>query len=189
MAITGWYGKLPALGDFASRRLPQDFIQSWDDWLQRELAESQTILGEAWLECYLTSHIWRFVLTQGCLDSRAWAGILVPSVDRVGRYFPLCLAMQTEPDNPPSPLWFDTLEACARAALGGADVETFEAALAAQPSPQPSGDDVTVILPSNRGNVSGSSFWFTGSFLAPEHCLRVPGMPDAQAYVSMLKPA
>ena len=32
--IPGWYGKLPSLGDFASRRLGADFIPPWDAWLQ-----------------------------------------------------------------------------------------------------------------------------------------------------------
>ena len=28
--IPGWYGKIPSLGDFASRRLPQSFVAAWD---------------------------------------------------------------------------------------------------------------------------------------------------------------
>ncbi|MCK5122292.1 MAG: DUF2094 domain-containing protein, partial [Methylococcales bacterium] len=28
----GFYGKLPSVGDFVSRRLSQDFISSWDVW-------------------------------------------------------------------------------------------------------------------------------------------------------------
>ena len=31
--VPGWYGKLPSLGDFASRRLEADFIEPWDLWL------------------------------------------------------------------------------------------------------------------------------------------------------------
>ena len=27
---TGWYGKLPASGDFVTRRLPPSFIEPWD---------------------------------------------------------------------------------------------------------------------------------------------------------------
>ena len=33
MAAPGWHGKLPTLGDFASRRLEAPFIEAWDGWL------------------------------------------------------------------------------------------------------------------------------------------------------------
>ena len=84
----GWYGKLPALGDFAQRRLEQDFIVGWDTWLQSVIVDSQRILGGNWLSAYLRAPVWRFVLAPGVVDSRNWSGILLPSVDRVGRYFP-----------------------------------------------------------------------------------------------------
>jgi type VI secretion system protein ImpM len=91
----GWYGKLPTLGDFASRRLSADFIEPWDIWLGEGLAAQRETLGEAWLDAYLHSPTWRFVLMPGTLlglePQRALAGVLMPSVDRVGRYFPLTL--------------------------------------------------------------------------------------------------
>ena len=31
--VPGWFGKLPGLGDFASRRLPDTFVAAWDRWL------------------------------------------------------------------------------------------------------------------------------------------------------------
>ena len=94
-SIPGWYGKLPTLGDFASRRLDGDFIEPWDLWLGEGLAAQREMLGEAWLEAYLRSPVWRFVLMPGALpglqQDGALAGVLMPSVDRVGRYFPLTL--------------------------------------------------------------------------------------------------
>ena len=38
VVLPGWYGKLPALGDFASRRLPPEFVEPWDRWLAAGLA-------------------------------------------------------------------------------------------------------------------------------------------------------
>ncbi|MGO8543079.1 TagF domain-containing protein, partial [Rhizobium leguminosarum] len=32
-ALPAWFGKLPGMGDFAHRRLPQDFLAAWDQWL------------------------------------------------------------------------------------------------------------------------------------------------------------
>jgi type VI secretion system protein ImpM len=92
-SVPGWFGKLPALGDFASRRLSSEFIAEWDAWLQRSLAASRRQLGERWLELYLTSPIWRFALLSRACGPDAWAGVLMPSVDNVGRYFPLTIAL------------------------------------------------------------------------------------------------
>jgi type VI secretion system protein ImpM len=89
----GWYGKLPGLGDFASRRLSDEFIHAWDAWLQEVLRATRGTLGEGWLDCYLTMPIWRFVLLPGLVGPTGWAGVLMPSVDRVGRQFPLTLAL------------------------------------------------------------------------------------------------
>ena len=99
-AIPGWYGKLPTLGDFASRRLDGDFIEPWDLWLGDGLAGQRETLGEAWLDAYLASPTWRFVLMPGTLagldGDPAFAGVLMPSVDRVGRYFPLTLVSRLQ---------------------------------------------------------------------------------------------
>lgn len=93
--VPGWYGKLPTLGDFASRRLGPEFIEPWDLWLGDGLAAQRDALGEAWLDAYLNSPMWRFVLMPGVLaplkSQRVLAGVLMASVDRVGRYFPLTL--------------------------------------------------------------------------------------------------
>ena len=98
-SIAGWYGKLPSLGDFATRRLPPDFVEPWDEWLAGGLAAWREA-DDAWLQAYLSAAPWCFVLGPQVLPSRrglgsvapAWAGVLMPSVDRVGRYFPLTLA-------------------------------------------------------------------------------------------------
>ena len=87
----GWFGKLPILGDFASRRLPEAFIKPWDDWLQASLAASRQAIGERWLDLYLTFPVWRFVVPAGLIADSCWIGVLLPSVDRVGRCFPLTI--------------------------------------------------------------------------------------------------
>jgi len=99
----GWYGKLPTLGDFAQRRLPPDFVQAWDDWLAHELAAWQGVDPAGWLERYLAGPSWRFLLLPGSVpgwrSDDTMAGVLMPSVDCVGRYFPFTLAWQ-EPGTP-----------------------------------------------------------------------------------------
>lgn len=93
--IPGWHGKLPSLGDFASRRLAPAFLDPWDRWLGQSLLALQTTRPTDWLADYLHCPSWRFLLCPGVLPGpaggEAWAGVLLPSVDRVGRYFPLTL--------------------------------------------------------------------------------------------------
>lgn len=91
LGIAGWYGKLPTLGDFASRRLPPEFIETWDQWLARGLADWQAREAD-WVQHYLQGPSWRFLIGPGVIGAVSWAGVLMPSVDQVGRYFPLCIA-------------------------------------------------------------------------------------------------
>lgn len=92
----GWFGKLPSLGDFASRRLSSEFIELWDAWLSRGLADWQASAPDDWLTHYLAGPSWCFIVLPATLPAfcgtMAWAGVLMPSVDRVGRYFPFTLA-------------------------------------------------------------------------------------------------
>jgi type VI secretion system protein ImpM len=112
----GFYGKVPDLGDFVSRRLPMDFIQPWDSWLQDAITRSREQLDSEWLDVYLTSPIWRFVLSPGIAGSSAWAGVMMPSVDRVGRYFPFTIANKLDSGIDPFLLvrsgqaWFESAE-------------------------------------------------------------------------------
>ena len=146
----GWYGKLPSLGDFASRRLPPEFIEPWDLWLGERIAALRVALGAGWLDAYLSSPTWRFVLMPGAMPGalpglpigQAWAGVLMPSVDRVGRYFPLTLATPVAlwpgPASALEPLlaWLQQLEDLALAALQDDwRIDQIEQALQQLPAP------------------------------------------------------
>lgn len=91
----GWHGKLPTVGDFVTRGLDPDFVSAWDDWISTGLAALRTRYDGNWLDDYLASPVWRFMLTPGFLPAplhdQVWAGVLMPSVDRVGRYYPLTI--------------------------------------------------------------------------------------------------
>ena len=142
---------MPCLADFASRRLPNEFISVWDAWLQRSIAASRERLGERWLDIFLTSPMWRFVLGAGVCGDAAWAGLLVPSVDKVGRYFPLTLASPLGRSPPDlrgiiaNHGWYAELERIALSALSvDFSVAALEDALAGNPlrcdSTSPAGD-------------------------------------------------
>jgi len=122
--VSGFYGKLPSHGDFLQRGVSDEFVNHWDAWLQEGMARSRSELGEAaWLEVFLTSPLWRFALASGVVGGPVWAGILLPSVDRVGRYFPLTIVAELPPGVLPFELavagngWFDWAETLARRTL------------------------------------------------------------------------
>jgi type VI secretion system protein ImpM len=88
----GFFGKIPARGDFVRAGLPREFVAPWDEWLQAILPASRAILGEAWLPAWMEAPVWRFCLGPGHCGPQAAIGVLLPSVDRAGRHFPLTLA-------------------------------------------------------------------------------------------------
>ena len=92
------FGKLPSHGDFLRRRASDAFVDAWDAWLRECLAASHGALGERWLDVYLTSPAWRFFLAAGTCGPAPVIGLMVPSVDRVGRYFPLTLVSELPDD-------------------------------------------------------------------------------------------
>ena len=94
----GFYGKLPSHGDFLRRRVSDAFVTVWDEWLQRSLAASKSALGARWLDVYLTSPAWRFACAAGVVGQRSVIGLMVPSVDRVGRYFHLTVVAELPDD-------------------------------------------------------------------------------------------
>lgn len=128
-ASLGFYGKAPCIGDFVSRRLTRSFIDPWDRWLQTAIGSSRELLGPEWLDIYLTSPIWRFALAAGICGEAAATGILVPSVDKIGRYFPLTLVLALPAFTNPFLLlgatssdWFRILETAARSVLEDSEV-------------------------------------------------------------------
>ena len=98
----GFFGKLPINGDFIQRNLSQRFVHRWDSWLQNNLLAFQQHFGNQWAEHYLTSPIWRFFISPGVIDNHAYIGIMAPSVDRVGRYFPMTIAVPVDPKQTPA---------------------------------------------------------------------------------------
>ena len=86
--VYGFYGKLPAVGDFVQRNLPSTTIAALDAWLQQGMyLLSQQ--GQTFEDSYMVSHVGFFVIPAQVWADQPVAGIIMPSVDRVGRLFPL----------------------------------------------------------------------------------------------------
>jgi len=129
----GFFGKIPSHGDFVSRRLSSDFVGVWDGWLAESVTQSREQLGDRWLDCYLTSPVWKFAISAGLCGESAWAGVVIPSVDKVGRYYPLTLGAQLSPEHGPLEAleslngWYGTAEQLALSCLADDfDFDTFD---------------------------------------------------------------
>lgn len=140
MAI-GIFGKLPDKRDFVQTGMPPELMGVMDPWLQAAVAQSRNDMGQGWLETYLASPIWRFWLGSR-VAGRPILGALMPSVDGVGRYFPLmCAGIYDAPIAPPDvnsqDEWFETLEGHMLAALSdGATFDSLTSGVAAMDPPE-----------------------------------------------------
>ncbi|HEY1935672.1 MAG TPA: type VI secretion system-associated protein TagF [Acetobacteraceae bacterium] len=182
--IAGFYGKLPARGDFVRAALPRDFTDPWDGWLAGVMAASRAAMGNDWLPAFLESPVWRFALPAGLCGERAVLGLMLPSVDRAGRYFPLTFAaLFADPppsaDSPSAGAWLDRCETAGRAALEE-DAE-----------PDRLNDMMGRPEMSARTDTGGNStmqsvWWSDGSPRVPAGRLSLSGLPDAVTYATML---
>lgn len=120
--LCGAFGKIPQQSDFISHHLPDDFTDYWHRWLQSSLSISREQLGEQWLNAYLVSPIWHFAIMPGVVGEKAVIGVIIPSVDEVGRYFPLTIAHTGEHQVWSAYLngktWYGSIEKIALYALG-----------------------------------------------------------------------
>lgn len=131
MILPGFYGKIPATGDFVTRRLTGDFVHLWDRWLAQHLVP---LFGS---EFWPSTTALRFLA--GPASFGASAGIILQSADRVGRQFPLSVVAQLAEapvELADAEAWFSGIEEAALAAQNGElTPDEFDAALAALPVP------------------------------------------------------
>ena len=85
----GFYGKLPARGDFLRWGLPPDCIAGLDAWACAALVASRAIHGDKWTNIWLNAPVWRFRLAKEVCGRSPVIGMLMPSADKAGRHFPL----------------------------------------------------------------------------------------------------
>jgi type VI secretion system protein ImpM len=204
----GFYGKLPMRGDFVGRRLAQDFILPWDEWLQRVLQAGQGSLEDAWLGHYLNSPIWHFTLGAGLCGPAAMVGVMIASVDSVGRCFPLTVAVPLQGRSAPALAALAAAEWCAAAeavALGALEPDRafgdFESAVAGLAAPGEAIGEIgpgPAMTPIDAGLVPAllrvtadpaacrSSLWWTeGTPDVPGVSLRADGLPSPQQAVAL----
>ncbi len=179
-AVTaGFFGKLPARGDFVRTGLSRDFTDPWDAWLSAVMAATRTEAGDTWLPAFLEAPVWRFLLPAGLCGPRAAIGLMIPSVDRAGRYYPLTFAALTDHPgiliNPAADAWLDRCEEAGREAL---ELDTTPDEIAE-----------TIGVPNLAATIqqcSVSEWWTEGSPRVHPVRVQYDGLPDASHYAEML---
>jgi len=93
----GCFGKIPIRGDFISHGLPRDLQSVLETWIRAGLQRAKASPG--WRDAYMSSPIWQFAAAPDFFGEKAWCGVMMPSVDTIGRVFPLVIAIQREAIN------------------------------------------------------------------------------------------
>jgi type VI secretion system protein ImpM len=150
--IPGFFGKIPATGDFVVRRLDRTFVRFWDRLAARHLAKLiETGLWPSQLGL-------RFLLQAG--RHGPMVGVTVPSSDRVGRRFPLAAAASCAEAGPDmvarTTLWLSGVEKILITARDESmDADRLADMLAGLPFPS--------LSPSKAGVLEGLLLWIDGA--------------------------
>jgi type VI secretion system protein ImpM len=166
---TGFWGKIPSRGDFVGSGLPRDLVNAWDHWMSAALTASRAELGEAWHSAWMEAPVWCFTTAAGLLGVASVSGLWLPSVDLVGREFPLLIATLGQADA----AWSAAAEMAGRCAL--TDLLTPQDLVA-----RLRGGDVP-------SSVSAGSHWWTDGAPRVRPCHRhFQALPGATEFAAML---
>jgi len=196
--MAGYFGKLPARADFVIGQCPKGFLRVWEPFLLKGLAQSRQDLGSHWKEAYMTMPVWRFDLeTRGedpaGSDRHRLAGAFMPSVDRVGREYPMTLVAEYQTGGGVSAeAWYDAAETVLLGALEeDAAFDRFQDAVTGLGSPDDDGGlelDGRIDLPAEEETaaVAASSFWCRAGQTG--FAFKCGGMPEAGSFWRLLLP-
>ncbi len=165
--VSGFYGKIPARGDFVGAGLPRAVVDAFDGWMRASLEASRNALGDDWQACWMEAPVWRFAAPVAGVPL---GGVWLPSIDRVGRAFPLVLATDAACAGS---AWLDAVEQIGIAAVT-ADVppDTFAARLADLP-PDPC--------------EPAYGWWSAGGPHRGPGRIEVAGLPDPAGFAAFLR--
>ncbi len=159
----GFFGKVPEQGDFVASRFDRGLREPLDRWAQAALAHCRRVRGERWKDAFLAMPPFRFVLGAHLVGGEPAIGVMVASVDRVGRPFPLFLSQRLSGHRGPTRLlarqqrWFEDAEALAVSARGSVlrldDLDRRLTHLV----PEPPAPDPAL----SAGREADRSFWWT----------------------------
>jgi type VI secretion system protein ImpM len=188
---SGFFGKIPARGDFVRAGLPSSFVAAWDAWFQDAIARSRALLGTEWLPAWLEAPVWRFALDASVCGTDPVLGVWMPSVDRAGRHFPLTLAavvpgVSADRLAEGGGAWLDAAEqAGLEAVMADATPEWLAGALSEAPC-LPDGGAAPFRSDPVALSAGTSQWWTGGSPRVAARRLRISGLPDGTTFAAML---
>ena len=137
-------------------------------------------MGARWLPAFLDAPVWRFALPPGACGDGAALGLLMPSVDRVGRYFPLTLAavFASGVGVPAEDVAAPWLDACEIAGLTALDESAMPDDIAARIPPLHAGAAANAPAP--------GVWWTEGGPRVAAVRLLLPALPEVGQFAAML---
>jgi type VI secretion system protein ImpM len=206
--LAGYFGKAPTHGDFVAKRIDFPAREALDAWLRSSIDASRAELGAEWLPAFLSAPVWRFYLAENVAGSSPLAGTMIPSVDKVGRYFPFIVTLAfRNPDYAPATLvrvdrWFELFEATLLTVLDDDfDLDHFSELLRARAAMLDvelngvgalldlvgnDADELSRALPP-RGSAEFSVWWTSGAEHRRPGLLTYTGLPAPAVFSSFLK--
>jgi type VI secretion system protein ImpM len=188
----GFFGKIPARGDFVRARLSRPLVAAWDDWMQMVLPAAMRLLGARWESAWQVAPVWRFALPAGQCGPSPLLGLWLPSIDAAGRRFPLMIAAEGALD---SAVFLDAAEQIGRDAIAcdltpGIMLARLDAtALARQDATALARPDATAPeerIAKGMAVAAQGHWWSEGGPLVRAGELRSASLPDAPAFAGML---
>ena len=197
----GYFGKLPVRADFVNRECPAGFLRMWEPFLMEGLAQSRLDLSDGWEEAYMTMPVWWFWLeyeTPGSSPSERLAGAFMPSIDKVGREFPLTVFRKVDEEWRERPVdeWYASVETILLKTLNDdATLTSFQDEIAGIAPPEvydPAQEEetagATVVLKAAKGMENPLRSWFRCRAGDKEYSFTCPGLPAAQEFLWFLVP-
>ncbi len=190
---SGFFGKMPSRGDFTTAGLGSAVVKTWDRFASASLAASKTALADRFAEIWLQAPVWRFALPATLCGPAPLLGLWMPSIDKVGRQFPLMIAAAGPGASPEQiarhgTAWLDAAEDAGRTAIAD-DLPPDQLTALIPPAPDLIAAPDTG-LPHNLRPRPGAGLWWTeGSPRVPPQGLVLDTMPDRATFVTMLDAA
>ncbi|NTJ44596.1 type VI secretion system-associated protein TagF [Agrobacterium larrymoorei] len=190
----GFFGKVPSHGDFISEGLEREFITALDEWIRAGMHACAEVLSGKWSATFLSSPPRRFIIERGVWGNSAFAGVLLPSKDRVGRKFPLVVIAQlTKFKQHPRSLyldetWFMAAEALAETSMtGDFEMARFTAAIKRLRLPKPREDDEDLPISPARNGVPTSLWWHIDPESRKVRGVKFEGKPKTSDFVRLFQ--
>lgn len=187
----GFYGKIPSHGDFVSEGLDRELLGAFDNWLQSGMHACAEVFGDRWSAVFSASPPLRFIIERGIWGRSAYAGVLLPSKDRVGRKYPLViLAQLSDFRQHPRTLylddtWFMAAEALAETSVtSDFEMSRFTSSIKRLRLPKPRGEDDELHI--SVGSPT-SLWWYIDAASRRPRGMKFDGKPAAADFVKLFR--